>query len=192
MSAQTYFRITGLPADVTDGQVYNLLFLFPGLCGYQVERTTTSAASVAVCIAGDATNAQYFTEVYHGRAYDGSVKDPSLLAVEWLGEVVMKTPSSQSVSDSESQPNTEPQPSNSTLYGSGFTSREKRSYVEDKIERLAPGGLVDVRVVMRRNGVGMVFVDFDTFESARSAKRAWRDGIQLKTGLCTFEMSRTC
>ena len=186
MSAQTYFRITGLPADITDGQVYNLLFLFPGLCGYQVEHSTTGAASAAVCIAGDATNAQHFTEVYHGRAYDGSVKDPSLLAVELLGEVVIKTPSSRPVSDSE------PQPRNSTLYGSGFTSREKRSYVEDKIERLAPGGLVDVRVVMRRNGVGMVFVDFDTFESARSAQRAWRDGIQLKTGLCTFQLSHTC
>ena len=173
------FRVSGFPENATAGQIYNLFFLYPGFSGWTFEHTSAGPVTAEVHIAGDAVNAATFVKVYNGRVFDGSVDDPVWLSVDVLGDVT-----------ASSEP--EPSPARCTLYGSGFTSSEKRRYVEDEIERLAPGGLVDVRVVSRRNGAGMVFVDFDTFESARAAKRAWRDGIKLKTGRCTFEMSRTC
>ena len=211
MTTVQQFRVLNLPLSVSRSQAHNLLWLVPGLVNFDIQDDGPDERRLFVNIMG-LQQAEYFCRILHGRPFD--TEDPNakqMLVVPMAQatlpvgfQAVADNPSEQTTAawsdataeryDSSSKRSRRDEPRygelQPTLYGRGFSADESSSRIRDLIESQRLDGMCDVRPVLRRrSNTGMVFVDFDTMEQARVALRRLRDGIEFRTGLCTFSMS---
>ena len=178
------FRVTGLPRGITPGLAFNLIWTFPGLASSQLEQVEDEPV-FTVRIAG-ALSAQFFCRSVHGRPYDLDIPGSKPMAVECCGQVIGPELAVTQLESAVRGP-----ARSNTLYGRGISDSECPKYVEEELWRTGLEGITDVRVVRRYSTrTSLVFVDFETPAQARAAERKWRRGVQMKTGVCTFSVSR--
>ncbi|RYF03348.1 MAG: hypothetical protein EOO40_12320 [Deltaproteobacteria bacterium] len=168
----TQLLVYNLPSDITQGAAYNLIWLCPGLCGYEL-RTISDAGPMLVVGLASLEAAQMFLRLFQGRRYDITDRDsPQMFVAD--AQQAASLPADQVV----------------TLWGTGFTEQESHDHIEHTLWRLGLDGMQALRCVRKPGGSCMVFVDFASLETAQEALRHLADGVQLETGVCRFELSR--
>lgn len=181
--------VFNLPQSITIGAAYNLIYTFPGLCGYELRVDHTGSPILVVAMAS-LEAAQYFYKWVHGRRFDISDHNAQQMVVVYNQQGI-ESQQGEPYEERQSEPYPEEKSAKkATLWGTGFSKDEDEEYVRSSLEDLQLPGMQDVRCVQKRQGNCMVFVDFDSDASARQALQTLRRGLKLQTGICVFKVSQ--
>lgn len=161
-------EVHNLPKEVTRGEALNLIWLFPGVLAFDLERREDGRPVLSVTM-NDAYCSAYLQQAMTGRRYDMFDEASEAMVVTKPDAVTAVT----------------------TLYGTGFSREERSSYIDTSLRFLELDGLRDLRICRRlRGGRGVVFLDFDTKKQAHAARERLRGGVELETGRLTFSLAR--
>lgn len=177
--------VFNLPQGITIGAAYNLIYTFPGLCGYEL-RVDQNGSPILVITMASLEAAQNFYKWVHGRRFDIFDHNGPQLVVVYNQQ---GTDGQQSEPCYERQSEPEYSAKKATLWGTGFSKDEDEEYLRNSLEDLRLPGMQEIRCVQKRQGNCMVFVDFESDASAGQALQTLRRGLKLRTGICVFRFS---